>query len=133
MSSPLPFRGIPCSDRGAAPAKGAIARTNPPVRTIFHHTAGHALGVADGESYQEAVSYARSVQQSHFRNGWIDSGHNFLVTRGGWIFEGRHGSLDAVKSGHMVVSAHCPGQNDQPGIEHEQIDPEGMTQVQRAA
>jgi hypothetical protein len=33
----------------------------------------------------------------------------------------------------MVVSAHCPGQNDQPGIEHEQVDPESLTQIQHDA
>jgi hypothetical protein len=66
-------------------------------------------------------------------NGWNDSGHNFLVTRGGFILEGRHGTVAAIKAGRMVVSAHCPGQNDQPGIEHEHIGTEAMTPIQREA
>jgi hypothetical protein len=33
----------------------------------------------------------------------------------------------------MVASAHCLGQNDQPGIEHEQVDPQALTPIQREA
>lgn len=133
MTSPLPFRVIPCKEWRAAPPKGAIARVGKPVRTIFHHTASHVRNRSAGETYEEACAYARAIQQSHFHNGWVDSGHNFLVTRGGHILEGRHRSLAAVRAGKMVRSAHCPGQNDQPGIEHEQVDPERLTPIQREA
>lgn len=134
MSSPLPFRVIPTSQWGALPAKGAIARTGTPDKTIFHHTAGHVPNLAAGETYAEAVAYAKSVQGYHMNhNGWLDSGHNFLITRGGYILEGRHGSLAAIRSGRMVVSAHCPGQNSQPGIEHEHDGTEQMTPIQREA
>lgn len=133
MSSPLPFRVIPCAEWHAADPKGAIPHTGKPDKTIFHHTAGHVPGFAAGETYAEACSYARAIQIGHFRNGWLDSGHNFLITRGGYILEGRHGSLRAIRSGKMIVSAHCPGQNDQPGIEHEHIGTEQMTPIQREA
>lgn len=134
MSSPLPFRVIPCAEWGAVQPKGAIAYTGKPDRTIFHHTAGHVPNLAAGETYAEAVAYARSIQSYHMnKNGWLDSGHNFLVTRGGFILEGRHGSLSAVRAGKMIISAHCPGQNDQPGIEHEHQGTEQMTQIQREA
>ena len=52
-------------------------------------------------------------------NGWNDSGHNFLACRNGLILVGRHMSLPAIRQDRMVVSAHCPGHNEQPGIEHE--------------
>ena len=133
VASPLPFRVIPCAEWGAAPPKGAIARTGKPGRTIFHHTAGHVPNLSAGETYAEACAYARVIQQGHFRNGWVDTGNNYLITRGGFILEGRHGSHAAVLSGHMVVSAHCPGQNDQPGIEHEHNGTEQMSPIQREA
>jgi hypothetical protein len=129
--SPLPFRVIPCTEWGAAQPKGALSRVGKPVRTIFHHTAGHVPNLSAGETYEEARAYARAIQRSHFRNGWLDSGHNFLVTRGGYILEGRHRSLAEIRAGKMVASAHCLGQNDQPGIEHEQVDPQALTPIQR--
>jgi len=131
--NPKPFRVIPCAEWHAQAPRGAISGAGKPSRIIFHHTAGHHPeldGVPGTETYAESEAYAKAVQQAHFHNGWVDSGHNFLVTRAGYIFEGRHGSLAAVKAGKMVVSAHCPGQNEQPGIEHEQIDPEGLTPIQ---
>jgi hypothetical protein len=44
------------------------------------------------------------------------TGQNVLVTRSGHILEGRRGSLAAINSGSMVVSAHCVGHNEQSGI-----------------
>jgi hypothetical protein len=37
----------------------------------------------------------------------------------------------AIEAGKMVVSAHCPGQNDQIGIEFEHAGTEPMTGPQR--
>jgi hypothetical protein len=132
--NPKPFRIIPCSTWGARPPKhpNQIVSAKP-VRAIFHHTAGHALGAADGESYQEAVNYCKSIQNYHMSQGWNDTGQNFTVTRNGYIFEGRHGSLEQVGKGKMVVSAHCPGQNEQPGVEIEHLGNENMTAIQREA
>src|SRR4029077_4195283 len=39
----------------------------------------------------------------------------------------------AIRAGHMVSSAHCPGQNDQIGIEHEHQGREDMTRAQIAS
>ena len=60
-------------------------------------------------------------QQSHFGNGWIDSGQHFTISRGGYAMEGRHRSLEQAQAGlHQVQGAHCPGQNDVAvGIENE--------------
>jgi hypothetical protein len=66
-------------------------------------------------------------------NGWIDSGHNFLVCRNGLILQGRWLTVSAIQAGHMVLSAHCPGQNQQIGIEHEHLGAEPMTAAQRDA
>ena len=136
--NPKPFRIIPCGEWRAAPPKSAIQIVSAkPVRAIFHHTAGHHAEL-DGKfatvNYAESIAYAKSIQAFHMKgNGWVDSGHNFLVTRGGYILEGRHRSIAQVQRGQMVVSAHCPGQNEQPGVEHEHIDPEPMTAIQYEA
>src|SRR4051812_3185372 len=126
-------RVIPCSEWGARPPRHAIQAAGQPDKVIFHHTAGHwsELDHVAGESYAEAVNYVRSVQNYHMDgHGWADTGQNFTVCRNGLIFEGRHGSLEAVGKGKMVVSAHCPGQNDQPGVEIEHKDDEPMTAPQ---
>jgi N-acetylmuramoyl-L-alanine amidase len=129
-------RIITCGEWGAAAPHGtiALARTRPD-KLIFHHTAGHhaELDHKPGETREEAIGYARAVQRSHFSRGWADTGNNFLVTRSGHILEGRHGSVAAILSGRCVISAHCPGQNDQPGIEHEHLGAEPMTHEQREA
>lgn len=128
MKPPTLFR---CADWGARPPKQPIVQAGKPSRIIFHHTAGHAPNLAPGDTIEEAKAYARTIQNYHMDGqGWNDSGHNFLVTRGGFILEGRHGSVDAVAAGRMVVSAHCPGQNDQPGVEHEHVDEAAMTDAQ---
>jgi hypothetical protein len=135
--NPKPFRIIPCAEWGAKPAKApSQVVSQKPARIIFHHTAGHAPELGDsGESYREAVAYVKSIQAFHMgsQRGWNDTGQNFTVTRNGYIFEGRHGSYANVSQGKMVVSAHCPGQNDQPGVEIEHNGNEAMTPIQREA
>lgn len=135
MAVPAP-RIITCSQWGAAPAKHWPSLTPRPARIIVHHTAGHGAessGSPDGV-LQAAIGYARALQHQHMNvNGWDDSGHNFLVMRSGLILQGRWGTVRAIEHGRMVMSAHCPGQNDQPGIEHENIGAEGLTAEQHAA
>jgi hypothetical protein len=120
---------------GAKPPRGRIVATGRPERILFHHTAGHhpELENPRNESRAEAIRYALAIQAFHFSEGWIDSGHNLLVCRNGLILVGRHHSLTELRRGRMVVSAHCPGQNDQPGIEHEHNGTEAMTREQYAA
>jgi hypothetical protein len=88
---------------------------------VIHHTVTpnppHAVsqGTRDG-----AANLARRIQADHMdRRGWADSGHNVLVTTGGFVLEGRHGSLAAIEHGRCVQSAHTIGANDSPGIENE--------------
>jgi N-acetylmuramoyl-L-alanine amidase len=118
---------------GARPAKAPPVYVGQPDTIVFHHTASHHAEIPNprDESHKEAIRYARAIQRFHMdSNGWNDSGHNFLVCRNGLILVGRHMSLPAVRAGHMVRSAHCPGQNDQPGIEHEHAGQERMTREQ---
>jgi len=131
------FKIILASEWGAVPPTAPIGRVGRPSKIIFHHTAGHhpELDHKPGDTIEEAKAYARAIQRDHMhrRPPFIDSGHNFLVTRSGHILEGRHGSLAAINDGVMVSSAHTVGQNSQPGIEHEHIGDEPMTAAQREA
>jgi|tagenome__1003787_1003787.scaffolds.fasta_scaffold20618922_1 hypothetical protein len=132
------FAIVRAADWGAVAPTGQIIRVGRPTKIIFHHTDGHhpELDHQPGDSLAEAKAFARAIQRDHMHRTptpFIDSGHNFLVTRSGHILEGRHGSLDAINAGVMVGSAHCVGQNSQPGIEHEHIGGEAMTPAQRRA
>jgi hypothetical protein len=121
---------------GAIPARAHTVYVGRPDKIIFHHTAGHhpEIDHPKDESRAEAIRYAQAIQKFHmFGNGWNDSGHNFLICRNGLILVGRHMSLPAIKKGRMVLSAHCPGENTQPGIEHEHFGEEPMTKEQFGA
>jgi hypothetical protein len=123
---PFTAKVITTGEWGAKPA-GPFALTIPKF-IVIHHTANHnppndpSKGKLDG-----AKQLARDIQTFHMQsNGWSDTGQNFLNTTGGFVLEGRHGSLNAVKQGHCVQSAHAaqdPGKlaggNQSPGIENE--------------
>ncbi len=122
---------------GAKPPKAPPIVTGRPERIIFHHTAGHHPEVANpaNESRDEAIRFARSIQAFHMgpTRNFNDSGHNFLVCLNGMILVGRHLSLLAIMTGRMIVSAHCPGENEQPGIEHEHLHEPHMSPAQLEA
>ncbi|MEG4145534.1 N-acetylmuramoyl-L-alanine amidase [Microcoleus sp. Pol12B5] len=99
-----------------------------PRYVIVHHTNNqNPPNDASRGTLEGAIKLARNIQNFHMDdNDWSDSGHNFLNTTGGLILEGRHGSLDAVKKGFCLQSAHAgqdPGKlangNQSPGIENE--------------
>ena len=90
-----------------------------PTMVIVHHTAG-----ANSTDYSQAhaFSLARAIQNYHMdHNGWIDSGQQFTISRGGYIMEGRHRSKEVLTDGtRHVRGAHTSGQNDYAvGIENE--------------
>ena len=134
-----PFLGliILAGEWGAARATEEIKTVGKPDMIIFHHTDGHhpELDQVAGDSRAEAIAFARAIQFDHMHRHppYIDSGHNFLVTRSGHVLEGRHGSVAAIMDGVMVQSAHCVGKNQHPGIEHEHKGGETMTADQREA
>jgi N-acetylmuramoyl-L-alanine amidase len=113
------------------------AMTGRPKRIIFHHTATHHPEIENpqNESREEAIRFARSIQAFHMgpQRNFNDSGHNFLVCMNGLILVGRHFSYTAIRAGRMVVSAHVPGNNDQPGIEHEHLHEPHITAKQLEA
>ncbi|GAA0895108.1 N-acetylmuramoyl-L-alanine amidase [Pseudonocardia zijingensis] len=90
-----------------------------PVRIIVHHTA--TANVTD-LSRGAAEFVARKIQEFHMdRRRWIDTGQNFTISRGGYVLEGRHRSLEVLRTGSRhVEGAHCTGQNvEAVGIENE--------------
>lgn len=109
-----------CDTWGARPPSQPVTvlSTNPN-KIIVHHTA-----TANSTDYSQSHAYAlaRSIQNYHMDSrGWLDSGQQFTISRGGYAMEGRHRSLERLRagSGH-VLGAHCTGQNEQAiGIENE--------------
>jgi hypothetical protein len=89
-----------------------------PTKILIHHTTHPNT---DDTSRAHAFALARSIQQDHFANGWRDSGHHFLISRGGHIMVGRHRSLLVLENGtRHVLGAHCDGENENSiGIENE--------------
>ena len=73
------------------------------LRTSSFTTRPPRTAVATTQS--AAYSLARSIQDFHMdSNGWIDTGQNFTVSRGGYAMEGRHRSLETFASRHQF----CP-------------------------
>ncbi|MGW5931934.1 peptidoglycan recognition protein family protein [Streptomyces anulatus] len=109
-----------CDEWGARPPAGELStRTGSTGRIVVHHMA--FPNTADF-SMEAAIACAERVQYIHMdKNGWSDTGNHFSISRGGYVLEGRHGSLDALEDGgYQMVSAHAVGQNTQSiGIENE--------------
>jgi hypothetical protein len=124
---------ITCPEWEARKPKRGVETVHASTRVIFHHTAGHhpELSHPADQSREESMAFARAIQRQHMAQGWIDSGHNFLVCRNGLILQGRWLTVSAIQAKHMVLSAHCPGQNGQIGIEHEHLGNEKMTVKQK--
>ncbi|MFB7249478.1 peptidoglycan recognition family protein [Microbacterium sp. NPDC056234] len=105
---------------GARPPADALTRiAERPNKIIIHHT---AFPNVEDFSLEYAFQNSRDIQNLHMDgNGWSDSGQHFTNSRGGFITEGRTGSLNALRSGrYMIQGAHCVGQNTQAiGIEND--------------
>lgn len=108
-----------CTDWSARPPSSAVSLAgNNPNKIVVHHTA-FANTADTGTSGSFAI--AHEIQDLHMdKNGWIDTGNHFTISRSGVIMEGRHRSLERLKAGsNMVVGAHAVGQNSQGiGIEN---------------
>ena len=118
-----------CATWGAEAPRGTIDHVAPPTNLVVHHTAS-----ANSTDYSEAHAHqlARDIQQWHFGNGWIDSGQQLTISRGGYVMEGRHESLGAVSGGvDHVLGAHVANYNSTCiGIENEgTYTSEGPTQA----
>lgn len=118
--------GVPAPQIVNCPGWGARRPSSPvriwdrrPIRILVHHTA-----TANGRDYSRAAAdrMARGIQNYHMdRNGWLDSGQHFTISRGGVVLEGRSLSLGVLNEGRrQVEGAHCTGQNVvSVGIENE--------------
>ncbi|MFN6563394.1 MAG: N-acetylmuramoyl-L-alanine amidase [Nostoc sp. ChiSLP01] len=123
---PFTAKVITTKEWGAT-STGSFEKTVP--KFIVIHNTDHQNPPNDfsKRTVEGGKKLARNIQKDHMDgNGWSDSGHNFLNTTGGILLEGRHGTLDAVKQGMCVRSAHAKqdgnrlaGGNQSPGIENE--------------
>jgi len=106
---------------GARPANGTIEVINQrPVFIVVHHTAG---ANSNDLTLEHGFAIARGIQNYHMdHNGWIDTGQQLTNTRGGFVIEGRHRSLEILTGGgaRHVVGANVGGRNRECiGIENE--------------
>jgi hypothetical protein len=111
-------------DWGAVPARQTPRIYLSGGYIVVHHTGGKP---SSGGTVAGGKNLARAIQKDHMKRvsksgtPWIDSGHNFLNTIGGIVFEGRHRTLEAIEQGKCVQSAHSDNAvgNVCPGIENE--------------
>lgn len=105
---------------GARPANGTIQVINQrPVNIIVHHTAG---ANSTDLTLNRAFAISRGIQNFHMDDrGWIDTGQQLTNSRGGFVTEGRHRSLEVLSGGtRHVVGAHVANNNSTCiGIENE--------------
>jgi hypothetical protein len=111
---------IGCDGWDARSPRAAIKVHNRrPVKILVHHTATANVKKVSREAAEEL---AQGIQRFHMNTrGWIDSGQHFTISRGGFVLEGRHRSLELLRGGRrQVEGAHCTGQNIVAvGIENE--------------
>jgi hypothetical protein len=109
-----------CASWGARePTSPVTVLDKRPVKILVHHTA--TANTMD-TSPAALGELARAIQNFHMDDrGWLDTGQNFTISRGGYLAEGRHESLRTLLTGaSFVEGAHCPNQNDSSiGIENE--------------
>lgn len=109
---------IPCGTWGASPARGTISMSSTPRNIVVHHMASSN---GTGTDLSAAYSIARQVQGWHFDNGWIDTGQHFSVSRGGYVLEGRHRTIEGLDTGGVFpIGSHVANNNSTSlGIETE--------------
>lgn len=93
---PKPFVYDRASWGATAPQCGVTYCTTTHVG--LHHSASSSDFLAS--TWAQAAANVKSIQSYHmFTNGWCDIGYNYLVSKQGWLFEGRGGG-DDVKGAH---------------------------------
>ncbi len=109
-----------CAEWGARPPSGTITVLNrKPTYIVVHHTAG---GNSTDYSLAHAFQISRSIQNFHMDGrGWIDSGQQLTNSRGGYVTEGRHRSVEVLDGGTRHVQGANVGNhnNEVIGIENE--------------
>ncbi len=69
---------------------------------VTHLAVHHSASTSDytGSSLSEVAADVKAIQTYHMvSNGWCDIGYNYVISKQGWIFEGRGGG-DDVKGAH---------------------------------
>jgi hypothetical protein len=111
----------PTSEWNARPASGAIVVENhKPTYIVVHHTVDP--GNNTDYSLAHALQISRDIQNFHMdTRGWIDTGQQFTNSRGGYVTEGRHRSLEILRGGTQhVQGANVANHNSEClGIENE--------------
>ncbi len=109
-----------CSEWGARPPNGTITVLNhKPTYIVVHHTAG---GNSSDTSLAHAFQISRDIQNFHMDGrGWIDTGQQLTNSRGGYVTEGRHRSVEILDGGRKhVQGANVANHNSEViGIENE--------------
>lgn len=110
-----------CSEWGARPASGPIVVENhKPTYIVVHHAVDPPMN--NDFSLARAFYVSRYIQNLHMdKNGWIDSGQQFTNSRGGFVTEGRHRSLEILRGGTQHVQGANVGNHNSEviGIENE--------------
>jgi hypothetical protein len=105
----------------ARPATGAIVVENhKPTYIVVHHTVDP--GNNEDYSLAHALQISRDIQNFHMdTRGWIDTGQQFTNSRGGYVTEGRHRSLEILRGGTQHVQGANVGNHNSEciGIENE--------------
>lgn len=97
-----------CKDWGAKPARDALTMRSKPTTIVIHHTTQKLKEVSLTSAYQSA----RRIQQWHFDRGWTDTGQHFTVSRGGYILEGRHRTIEGLDKLQFPQGAHTTTENE---------------------
>ncbi|WP_086824907.1 peptidoglycan recognition family protein [Allokutzneria sp. NRRL B-24872] len=117
-AAPAAPRVHSCAEWGARAVSGITTLNKKPNRILVHHMAS-----PNSTNYTQAHAFqvARNCQAGHMGQGWADTGQHFTISRGGFVMEGRKGSLATLKGRkQMIKAAHCPGFNENSiGIENE--------------
>jgi hypothetical protein len=105
----------------ARPATGTIVVENhKPTYIVVHHTV--SPGNNEDYSLAHALQISRDIQNFHLdTRGWIDTGQQFTNSRGGYVTEGRHRSLEILRGGIQHVQGANVGNHNSEciGIENE--------------
>jgi len=105
----------------ARPASGAIVVENhKPTYIVVHHTVDP--GNNTDYSLAHALQISQDIQNFHMdTRGWIDTGQQFTNSRGGYVTEGRHRSLEILRGGTQHVQGANVGNHNSEciGIENE--------------
>jgi hypothetical protein len=100
------------------PSSPVTVLNHGPDHIVVHHTAS---GNSVDYSWRQAARVSHWIQDLHMdENGWIDSGQQLTISRGGYVMEGRDQSLAAINSGKLAYGSQTANQNDHTiGIENE--------------